>query len=87
MRAFLLVHRWLARRWRIAVGVLFAGLALNVLVQDGVKPFLVVLGAIVGCVVVLGAEGWLIGSQVIKHAWRESAAIKSGKHPAKELTK
>jgi hypothetical protein len=86
-KALLLVHRWLVRRWRGAIAALFTGLALNVLAQDGLKPFLVVLGAIVGCVVVLGAEGWLIGSQVLRHSRREAAAIEAGEHPAKELNR
>jgi hypothetical protein len=73
-------------RLSLAVSTVLAGLALNVLVQDGVKPFLIVVAAGVGYVLVLGSVGWLTGAQVVRHSRREAAAIQAGKHSAKELT-
>lgn len=81
MRAF--VHRW----WRWLVALTFAGLLVNVLVQDGWWPFLVVLGAVVGCAatwwVVLGGIGYAVAG----HAKKESAQIAAGNHPMKELAR
>jgi hypothetical protein len=84
------VRRWIGRhlrRHRVAtpVTVLFAGLTLNVWVQDGTGPFLVVLAAVVGCALVLGSVGWLTGTQVVRHSRRVATAIEAGNHPMKEL--
>jgi hypothetical protein len=71
----------------LAVAVIFTGLALNVWVQDGLKPFLIVSAASVGCLLVVGSVGWMTGSQVVKHSRQEAAAIESGNHTMKELTR
>jgi hypothetical protein len=81
------VRRFLRRhRLVLSVAAVFTGLALNVWVQDGLRPFLIVMAAVVGCLLVLGAVGCMTGAQVVKHSRREAAAIESGKHPMKELT-
>jgi len=74
-KAFLLVHRWLVRRRDLAIGALFTGLTLNVLVQDGVKPFLVLLGAGVGCVVAWSVSLYTAGASAVRHSRREAAEI------------
>jgi uncharacterized membrane protein len=76
------------RHWRpLAVGLVLAGLALNVWIQDGTVAFLAVLLAIVGAGMVLGSVGWLTGTLAIRHARREARAIRSGNHPMREVTK
>lgn len=68
----------------LAIAVFFAGLLVNVLVQDGLRPFLIVLAAVGGCLAVvlgvLGSQGYLVA----EHAKTVSAEIQSGNHPMKK---
>lgn len=76
------------RRLVLSIATVFVGLLLNVWVQDGTKPFLIVLAAVLGCVAVIASVGWTIGVQVVKHSRVEAAAIAAGTHPMKkELTR
>lgn len=81
------MRQLLRRNWLQALAVVVLPvLALNVWVQDGRTAFLIVLAATVGCLLVMGAVGWVTGAQVVKHAHREATAIEAGTHPkTKEL--
>lgn len=82
MKAFLRSY-WPA----LSISAVFAGLTINVWVHDGAWPVLVIFGVALGGVLVLGAVGLFTGAQVVKHSRREAAAIGSGNHPMKELTR
>jgi hypothetical protein len=82
MKTFLRRHRL-----RLAVTAVLTGLALNVWVQDGTWPLLVVLAAVVGYLLVLGSVGYVTGSQVVKHSRREAAAIEASQRSVKGLTR
>jgi hypothetical protein len=82
---YLIRRRW--RRRPLAVGMVFAALTVNVWIQDGMKAFMVVLLAVVGCALVLGSVWWVTGAQVVRHSWREQRQIQSGKHPMREITR
>lgn len=80
------IRRFLHRnRLALLLYAVFAGLTLNVWVQDGTAAFLVVLLASGGCALVLGSVGWLTGRQVVRHARREARAIEAGNHPMREV--
>jgi hypothetical protein len=81
------LYRFACYRWPELVGVVFAGLLVNIWVRNGTKPFLVLLAACVTAVLVLGSVGWLTGTQVVRHARREQQAIQSGNHPMREITR
>jgi len=78
------VTRLACRRWSLLTGGGLLGLALNVWAQDGTKPLVILLAAIVGCLLVVGSVGWLTGGQVVKHSRGEAAAITTGRHPMKK---
>jgi hypothetical protein len=65
-----MTHTLRRHRRPLAISTLFVALAVNVGIQDGLVPMLVILGAGTGLLITVFATAVLSGNQVVKHSYR-----------------